>query len=171
VRGERSALTIVELLLVVVILSILAALAVPEYESYRERARATKCLANLRALGNGLHVYAADNEGWFPSLTDDNVCLDGGGGVGGVDLRFALIRYDSVYWSMVCPSDPRTRKDPNAGNPTYLSYIYLPQSGLELGHVTTPVRVARDSGYFHGRRGNPKSTILFSDQHLEMESW
>jgi type II secretory pathway pseudopilin PulG len=158
-------------MLVVVILAILAVLGLKELEIYRERARTAKCLSNLRGLGNGLHVYASDNDGWLPSLTDDNVDLRGGGGVGGVDLRFALIQYDTAYWGMVCPSDPRRKNDSNDGSPTYLSYIYLPQNGLNLADHNQSVRVARDSGYFHGRRGNRKSTVLFTDQHLELEPW
>lgn len=169
--SRNRAFTILELLLAVVILAILATLGLQQFGIYRERAHAAKCLSNLRGLGNGLHVYATDNGGCLPFLTDENVDLSGGGGVGGVDLRFALIQYDTAYWGMVCPSDPRAKKDPNAGSPTFLSYIYLPQGGMNLADHNEPVRLARDCGYFHGRPGSLKSTVLFSDQHLEMEAW
>ncbi|NUN93728.1 MAG: type II secretion system protein [Verrucomicrobiae bacterium] len=170
-RGKRRAFTLLEILLAVGILAILATLGLRQFEDYRRRARAAQCLANLRGIGNGLQIYAAENSGRLPALTADNVNLDGGGGAGGIDLRFVLIQYDSAYWGMVCPSDPRKKNDPHAGDPTYLSYIYLHSNGLDLGALTTPIRVARDSGYHHGRPGKLKSAILFSDQHLEMESW
>lgn len=122
-RGKRRAFTLLEILLAVGILAILATLGLRQFEDYRRRARAAQCLANLRGIGNGLQIYAAENSGRLPALTADNVNLDGGGGAGGIDLRFVLIQYDSAYWGMVCPSDPRKKNDPHAGDPTYLSYI------------------------------------------------
>lgn len=170
-RPPSSALTLVELLVCVVILAILAVLVGEGSSSYRERVRAVKCMANLRGLGNALQIYAAESESRLPSLTPDNVEIGVPQGArGGMDIRFVLVQYDSALWSLVCPSDPRTKACPDSANPWYVSYLYLQEGGLDLGQVTGTVTVMRDSGFFHGRPGRWKSSMLFSDQHLEMES-
>lgn len=172
-RSNRAqGLTVVELLLVVVILGILAVLVSQGLQRTKDRAREVQCLAMLRGVGVALHVYAAESESHLPALSPENIELDGKFGVtGGVDIRFAIFPYDSALWNAVCPSDPRVKTDPDRRNPSYVSYMYLQTRGLDLGQVTAAVPVVRDGGYYHGRRGKWKSSVLFSDQHLEMEVW
>jgi prepilin-type processing-associated H-X9-DG protein len=55
------AFTLVELLVVIAITVLLAALALPAWKSYRERADATACGGNLRALYLGLSMYNSDH--------------------------------------------------------------------------------------------------------------
>lgn len=56
-----SAFTLVELLIVIGIISILVAMLLPVLGAAKERARRLKCLSNLRQIGLGMNVYAADN--------------------------------------------------------------------------------------------------------------
>lgn len=60
---SRRAFTLVELLVVIAILGILMTLLFPAIESSMERARAAGCQSNLRAIGTGLILYAADHDG------------------------------------------------------------------------------------------------------------
>jgi len=64
-HGTRSAFTLIELLVVVAIIAILAVIAIPVLGSMRKKADDTKCLNNLRRLGEATLLYVAD-KGFFP---------------------------------------------------------------------------------------------------------
>lgn len=68
----RWTFSLVELLVVVAIIALLAALLVPGAKLVREAALGTKCASNIRQLGLGLTAYASDNEGFLPN-TYNNV--------------------------------------------------------------------------------------------------
>lgn len=53
--------TFIELLVVVLIIGILAAIAVPQYQKAVERARASEALVNVRTLVNALKIYEMAN--------------------------------------------------------------------------------------------------------------
>jgi len=57
------AFTLIELLVVMSIISMLMALLLPCLGYARERAKRVACMANLRSIGQGIYVYANDNEG------------------------------------------------------------------------------------------------------------
>jgi prepilin-type N-terminal cleavage/methylation domain-containing protein/prepilin-type processing-associated H-X9-DG protein len=52
--------TLIELLTVIAIIGILASILIPVVGRVRESARASKCVSNLRQLGQATHLYAAD---------------------------------------------------------------------------------------------------------------
>lgn len=64
---ERLAFTLVELLMVIAICAILAALLFPALGGARSQARSTYCLNNLRQMALALHAYAGDHEDAFPA--------------------------------------------------------------------------------------------------------
>ena len=63
--GAR-AFTLLELLIVIAIMAILAALLLPALNGARERGRGTYCLNNMRELGLGLQIYADDHDDALP---------------------------------------------------------------------------------------------------------
>lgn len=63
---SRGAFTLVELLVVMVIVALFAALLFPALESVRAQARSTACISNLRQIGMGIGAYAADHDGCIP---------------------------------------------------------------------------------------------------------
>lgn len=66
VWGSRSAFTLVELLVVITIITILAALLLPSLRKVNDMAKQTYCLNNLRQLGVGASMYSDDHNGLIP---------------------------------------------------------------------------------------------------------
>jgi prepilin-type processing-associated H-X9-DG protein/prepilin-type N-terminal cleavage/methylation domain-containing protein len=62
-----SAFTLVELLVVVAVLGILAALILPVVNSSQKAANSAACVSNLKQIGVALFSYVADHDGAFPS--------------------------------------------------------------------------------------------------------
>ncbi|HTL56419.1 MAG TPA: prepilin-type N-terminal cleavage/methylation domain-containing protein [Candidatus Limnocylindrales bacterium] len=66
INRNRRAFTLTELLVVIAVIAILAALLLPALSSGREKARRTACLSNLREIGVAVTLYASDNNGSIP---------------------------------------------------------------------------------------------------------
>jgi prepilin-type N-terminal cleavage/methylation domain-containing protein len=60
-KSIRRAFTLVEIMIVVLIIGILVAIAVPNFIRARESARARACVANLRQIDSAKEQYAMDN--------------------------------------------------------------------------------------------------------------
>ena len=60
-KSLRRAFTLVEIMIVVLIIGILVAIAVPNFIRARESARARACVGNLRQIDSAKEQYAMDN--------------------------------------------------------------------------------------------------------------
>ncbi|MEZ6234489.1 MAG: prepilin-type N-terminal cleavage/methylation domain-containing protein [Phycisphaerales bacterium] len=69
-RRIRKAFTLVEILIVVVILGILAAIVVPQFTNAANEARGGNIDTQESTIQNQLELYAARNNGNYPDLTD-----------------------------------------------------------------------------------------------------
>ena len=65
--GHRG-FTLVELMIVVAIIGILAAIAIPQFSAYRTRAFNTAADSDLRNVRTSLEAYYADNQGYPANL-------------------------------------------------------------------------------------------------------
>ena len=68
VTGSRSAFTLIELLIVVTIVAVLAAVIIPQFSSSTEDAAESLLQHNLRTMRAMIGVYEADHAGRYPSL-------------------------------------------------------------------------------------------------------
>ena len=63
---SRKYFTLIELLVVIAIIAILASMLLPALNQARDRAKASKCVSNLRQCGTALLLYADAFGGWMP---------------------------------------------------------------------------------------------------------
>ena len=108
-RRRRSAFTLVELLTVMAIIGILAAIIIPALSGSRERSRRAVCQNNLSQIGRGFMMYADANKEYLPMASMD-------GTVSIWDL--AVLPYvGNATNIMFCPSDPLWRQAMAEGAP------------------------------------------------------
>ena len=69
-RIASNAFTLVELLTVIAIISLLAAILFPVFARAKEAAKKTQCISNLKQIGSGIALYEQDSDGIFPHALD-----------------------------------------------------------------------------------------------------
>ena len=69
---RRAAFTLIELLIVISIIAILAAAAIPVAGLVRQSANASRSMSNLRQLGSALSAYQAEHSGHYPAIEGDS---------------------------------------------------------------------------------------------------
>lgn len=65
-RRLSAGFTLIELLVVVAIIALLISILLPALSRAKEQAKITKCIANLRSIGQAMHMYFDDANEWFP---------------------------------------------------------------------------------------------------------
>jgi prepilin-type N-terminal cleavage/methylation domain-containing protein/prepilin-type processing-associated H-X9-DG protein len=68
--SSPRAFTLIELLTVIAIIGILAAILIPVVGSVRESARGAACTSNVRQMMNAIHLYSHENNDKFPAPQD-----------------------------------------------------------------------------------------------------
>ncbi|MHC4676800.1 MAG: type IV pilin protein [Planctomycetota bacterium] len=71
----KKAFTLVEILIVVAILGILAAIALPQFQSHVQEAKEAAAKDNLRILRQQIELYAAQNKGVPPGYPGNNTSI------------------------------------------------------------------------------------------------
>lgn len=66
---SNKGFTLIELLIVVAIIGILAAIAIPQFQAYREKAFNSASQSDLRNMKTGQEAFMADNQQYPDALT------------------------------------------------------------------------------------------------------
>lgn len=69
-KRDQRGFTLMELMIVIVIIGVLAAIGVPAYNNYVNRARAAVCQSNRRTIATAMGLYYAE-KGEYPSEISD----------------------------------------------------------------------------------------------------
>jgi len=102
---SRRAYTLLEVLVVLGIMALLAAILLPVFARVRENGRKTVCLSNMRQIMLAVSLYTQDSAGQFPPAIREGDALAFGLGCCGVSWTNPLSTYLSTPQLLHCPSD------------------------------------------------------------------
>ncbi len=71
-RPRPAAFTLIELLTVIAIIGVLAAILIPVVGKVRSSARNAQCVSNLRQIGSAFQSFATDNRNLWPAWNETN---------------------------------------------------------------------------------------------------
>jgi prepilin-type N-terminal cleavage/methylation domain-containing protein len=69
-KKNQKGFTLVELMIVVAIIGILAAIAIPKFADMLEKSREGATKGNLSSVNSGISLYVSDNQGQVPNTLD-----------------------------------------------------------------------------------------------------
>ncbi len=183
----RAGFTLVELLAVISIVAILAALLLPALARARESSRRSACGNNLRQVNLAIRLYAEDLNDTLPALPPSSPYPNGVGAYykelvkGYLGLSGPARPGESVF---ICPSDRFVHKDSMHAftSFTFNGYEVLPHSipritGQKLENLPNPAKAAVVGewtaffgGAWHPARAaafpDAKNMLAFADGHV-----
>jgi len=188
----RKGFTLIEILVVIAIVAILAAILFPVFSRARAKARQAACASNLKQLATALEMYTQDYDETLPGAPNGN----GGGsayggwiwyanfgvpGPGYFDVvRGALYPYTRNAQVYVCPDD-RTGSGCSYEMNGYLrwgSVALIPKPAETLLLIPEDDRGTANDGYFDvpagdypNRRHNNGVNAAFADGHVKWNPW
>lgn len=104
----RAGFSLVELLAVIAIVGILAAIIIPVVGTVRESARVSQCSSNMRGIWMGMELYSQSNRGYYPNASY-NASLPLGRDF--IDRIVTAGYMEDNRAAAVCPSDPAVREN------------------------------------------------------------
>jgi prepilin-type N-terminal cleavage/methylation domain-containing protein len=66
-KHNKEGFTLIELMIVVAIIGILAAIAIPQFAQLVSKSQEGRTKANLGTIRSALSIYYGDTEGWYPT--------------------------------------------------------------------------------------------------------
>lgn len=118
IKLMQQGFTLVELLIVVIILAILAAIVIPQFSSATVDAQESALDSNLNALRSAIDLYKVQHNGKYPGqvAATGATCTVGSAGIGAINTAQAVIdqltKYSSASGTTCSGADPTTLLGP-----------------------------------------------------------
>jgi prepilin-type N-terminal cleavage/methylation domain-containing protein/prepilin-type processing-associated H-X9-DG protein len=103
----RKAFTLIEILVVVAIISILAAILFPVFARARENARRSSCMSNLKQMGIAMMMYVQDYDETYPR---SRYAVTGAANTAGASPDGAIWVSGFIYWPQILYPYHRNRQ-------------------------------------------------------------
>lgn len=103
-KRNTGEFTLIELLIVIAIIAILAAMLLPALAKVRERVRTTECLSSLKQVGIFMGIYNSDYRGFYPPLKIGSSYSSNLWAKTLADLYMSGLSYKQYYKKFACPS-------------------------------------------------------------------
>lgn len=120
---RRSAFTLIELLTVIAIIAILAAMLMPSLSRAREMARRSSCASNMKQLGLGFIQYQQDYDDHYPKAGNWQAWGSGGHWVAGVNATDAVTGAPGALADLAAPFAARPGVTANIRDGAIYPYI------------------------------------------------
>lgn len=148
-QKARRRFTLIELLVVISIMSVLAGMLLPTLSRAREKARRINCAGNLKQIGLGLLMYAADFEGNLPTNAYQGTSFE--------LLRQERIISDGKIWHCPSRTDLKDKAQDSA-------FIYIGSGLRDDNPFSERVSIAYDEEGNHS--GNEWMNVVYLDGHV-----
>ncbi len=166
-RGMNG-FTMVEVLVVIAIVGLLAAILIPSFNRMKRSAQSTLCVGKLREIGIGLNTYFLDHGNTFPTLVaaresreEDNPAID-----------TVLLDYVVDEYAFQCPSDHMGIFEKTGSSYFWNSLINGQKTEnmdmLGLTDKASGIPIASDKENFHEHVGDGVN-MLYADGHVLRE--
>jgi type IV pilus assembly protein PilA len=146
--NNKDGFTLVELMVVVAIIGILAAIAIPNYQKFQARARQSEAKISLAAVYTAEKAFATENASYSLCLTGIGVQSDG-------NKQFYTIGFNGGADSNLCGPDgtfPCSATSFTLGNPAAVPVVPKGQIAcpVAVAPLTTVIAVAANSKIMTG---------------------
>jgi prepilin-type N-terminal cleavage/methylation domain-containing protein len=133
---QRSAFTLIELLIVVAIIAILAAIAVPNFLEAQVRSKVSRTRADMRTVATGLEAYRTDSNAYPPDYTDSRPPRNNPRGITFLG-RLSYLTTPIAYLATLPTDQFAVPVAEGAAGPLYASPYRV--NGLSTGAIQRPV--------------------------------
>jgi type II secretion system protein G len=166
--GRKSGFTLIELLIVVAIIAILAAIAVPNFLEAQVRSKVSRARADMRSLATALEAYRLDTNG-YPPMSDrgpaSTYALFQDIGAGGDDhSRVPSYLTTPIAYITSLPFDPFIPDTTlGAGSPQYVKEIGKRFAYFNFDQYTNPtINSAFNTASLNSRKADAGNWLMYS---------